>query len=134
FEIEYPPNRALQLLLVHFASAEGIDADTHRFWMANRIGELDFATIRQPGGNHILRDPTPHVSRAAIDLRGIFARKRATAVSAHPAVGIANNLASCDTCVAFRATDDKAARGVNQVSRLLVQPLGGHHFFDEEFD
>ena len=81
--------------------------------MANRIGELDFATIRQPGCDHILRDPTSHVSRAAIDLGGIFARKRATAVPAHPAVGIANNLASCDAGVAFRAADDKAAGGIN---------------------
>src|SRR5436190_22985295 len=77
FEIENFPNRALQFFLIHIAGAEGIDAHTHPFRMANRIGELDFATNPQPRSNHILRYPTSPVSPAAIDLSWLLARKRA---------------------------------------------------------
>ena len=47
FEIENFPDCALQLLIIYFAGAKGIDADANGFWMTDGIGELDFATIGQ---------------------------------------------------------------------------------------
>src|SRR5712691_12425427 len=89
-EIENFPDRALELFLVHLACAESIDAHTYRFGMTDGIGELNFTSVGQTGGDDILRHPTSHVSCAAIYFRWIFPGKRATAVTSHAAVGVAD--------------------------------------------
>ncbi len=68
--------------------AESIDVNAQRLGMADGIGELHFAFFRQACRDHILCNPAPHVSRAAIDFARIFSRKRASAVPAHSAIGI----------------------------------------------
>ena len=52
--------------------------------MTDGIGELHFATRREPRRDHVFRDPAAHVSRAAIDFARILAGKRAAAVAPMP--------------------------------------------------
>jgi hypothetical protein len=58
-EVENFTNGALQFFLVHFACAEGIDTDAHRFGVTNGVRELDFASIRQAGRDYILAIQRP---------------------------------------------------------------------------
>src|SRR4030095_7240918 len=79
-EIENFPDRALELFFVYLSGAESIDAHADRFGMPDGVGELNFASVGQTGGDDILRHPASHVSGAAIHLRWIFPGERTTAV------------------------------------------------------
>src|SRR5262249_38343377 len=88
-EVENFPDRALQFFFVDLACTESIDAHAYRFGMTNGIGELNFTSVGQTGGDDILGNPTSHVSGAAIHLCWIFSGKRASAMTSHAAIGIA---------------------------------------------
>src|SRR4029450_2687031 len=100
-EVENFPDRALQSFLVHLAGAESIDAHAYWFGMTNGVSELNFTSVGQTGGDDILGHPASHVSGAAIHLRWIFPGKRATAMTSHAAIGIADNFAAGYACIAF---------------------------------
>ena len=53
---------------------------------------------------------------------------------AHSAIGIADDLAAGDACVAFRTANHEPASRINQVGCFLVDPSGRHYFFDQEFN
>ena len=134
FEIEDVPYRAFQFFLVHFAGAKRVDTHAHRLGMPNSVCELDFASIRQPGGDHILGDPAPHVSRAAIDFARVFSRKRTATVPSHSAIAIADDFAASYTSIPFRTADHKPASGIDQVGRFSVEPFARHHFLNQQLN
>src|SRR5438046_219892 len=70
--------------------------------------------------DNIVRDPTSHVSRAAIDFARIFSGKCAAAVASHAAVAIDNNLAAGQTGVALRSADHEIAGGIDEKLRALA--------------
>src|SRR5467141_765552 len=113
FEIEDVPDRALQFLLIHLACAERIDAHADWLRVPNGVRKRNFTSIRQTGGHDILRYPAAHVSRAAVDFGWIFSRERAAAVPSHSAVGVADDFAARDACVALRAADHEPARWID---------------------
>ena len=96
------------------ARAEGLDVDRERVRHANGVGHLDLAALRQPGSHHVLGDPAAGVGCGAIHLRGILAAESTTAVPAHAAVGIDDDLAPGDPGVAHRSADDELAGGVDE--------------------
>src|SRR6266436_3387961 len=102
-KIENFANRTFDLLVIHFAGAERVDADANRIGVADGVGELHFAAISQLRSDHILRDPASHVSRAAIDFARVLPGKRAAAVASHSTVSIATALAAGDSGIAFRS-------------------------------
>src|SRR5262245_28603239 len=108
-EIENFPDCALQLFFVHLSCAESVDADAYRLGMADGIGELNFTSVGQTGGDDILRHPASHVSGAAIHFRRVLSGKRATAVTSHPAVGIADDFAARYASISLGATDYESA-------------------------
>jgi hypothetical protein len=105
--------------------AERVDVDADRIRVANRVGELHFAALRELGSHDVLCNPTTHVGGAAIDLRGILARERATAVTAHAAVRIDDDLASGEAGVTLRSADDEAAGWIDEELGLVVEELRG---------
>src|SRR5713101_4325404 len=132
-ETENFPDCALQFFLVHLAGAESINADAYRFGVTDGIGELNFTSVRQAGCDDILRHPASHVSGAAIDLRRIFSGKRAATVPSHPAVGITDDLAAGDACVALGTANYEPACWIDQIGSLRIKPFRRHHFLDEKF-
>ena len=92
--------------------------------MADGVGELQFDGAGETGGDDIFRDPPAHVSRGAIHLRRILAREGATAMTSPATVSIHDDLTTGQTGVAFRATDDKATRRVDQEFGVFQQPGG----------
>jgi hypothetical protein len=93
------------------------------------VGELHFALRGEAGGDDVLRDPAAHVGGAAVHLRRIFAGERATAVTAHAAVGIHDDLATGQAAVALRTADDELAGRVDEILGLL----GEQAFFGRTF-
>src|SRR5438552_2865729 len=64
FETKCVQHRTLNCFFVDRVGAESVDVNTKRFGMTDRVSELHFAFLCQPGRIHILRDPASHVSGA----------------------------------------------------------------------
>ena len=93
----------------HLARAHRVDPDAHGFGVADGVGDLQFADLRQPGGDDVLRHPAAHVGGRAIDLRRILAGEGAAAVAAPAAIGVDDDLAAGHPGVALGTADDKTA-------------------------
>ena len=117
-------DRREDLFVGNGAGAEGIDMHAHRQRVTDGIGKLHLALAGKPGGHDVFRNPAAHVGGRAVDLRRILAGKRATAVTAHTAVGVDDDLATGETGVTLRTADDEIAGGVDEILGLL-----GEHVF-----
>ena len=113
-----------------------INANTNRLAHTDRVGELDFASIRQTGCNDVLCDVASHIGGASVHLGRILAAKCATAMSPPSTVGIDNDLSACQTAIAVRATDYKVSGWVDVVGDVVLDHAGRqarlHDLFDDE--
>src|SRR6185437_1809883 len=116
------------------AGAEGVDAHGNRVGITDGVGELNFRAGRQTGSHDVLGHVTAHVSRAAVDLRGVLAAERAAAVTAHAAVAIHDDLAAGQAGVALRSADHETAGRVDEELRLFVDQAFGQYFLDDFLD
>src|SRR4029077_19663080 len=133
-ETENFPDRALQFFLVHLPGAESINADAYRFGMPDGVGELNFTSVSQTGGDDILCHPATHVSGATIHFRWVFSGKRATAVTSHSAIGITDDFATGDARVTLGTANYEPAGWIDQIGSLRIKPFRRHHFLDEKFE
>ena len=97
--------------------------DAHRVWVADCVGELNLATVREAGGHDVLGDVAAHVSGAAVNLRGVFSGKRPAAVPAHAAVGVDDDFPSGETGVALGTADHEASGRVDEKFRRGVEEI-----------
>ena len=118
----------------NFFSIEGIEANGDGMGMANGVGELDFHTIGEAGGDNVLGDIATHVGGAAVDFGGIFPTEGATPVATRPAVGIDDDFAAGETAIAFRSPDDEATGRINEKFCAPIEHLFRENFTDELFD
>src|SRR5258705_3409001 len=116
------------------SGTEGLDTYRDRFGNADGVRDLDFAAFGESGRDDILRYVPPSVCRRTIHFRGILARERAAAMTRHATVGIDNNFAARDTCVADGSADDEAAGRVDEILRVLVEPLFREHGLHDLLD
>src|SRR3546814_2635587 len=63
-----PRDRGLDAAFLDRARAVQVDIDRQRLGDADRVGELDRATAREPGGDDILREIARDISGRAVDL------------------------------------------------------------------
>src|SRR4051812_20132170 len=63
-----------QLVLVHLAGALAVDIDGQRLGNADRVRELDRATVGEARRDDILREIARRIGRRAVDLGRILAR------------------------------------------------------------
>ncbi len=120
FEAERGEHGPLDCFFINCVCTERVDVNAERLRMANRVGELHFAFCRQTRRHHIFRNPASHVSSAAIDFARVFSRERASAVPAHSAIRIDDDLAPGQTGVALRSADHEVASRIDEELRLLV--------------
>ena len=118
----------------NFFSIESIEADGDGMGMANGVGELDFHTVGQAGGDNVLSNIATHVGCAAVDFGGIFSTEGATPVATRPAVGIDDDFAAGETAIAFGSPDDEATSGINEKFCAPIEHLFRENFADELFD
>ena len=133
-EAEHLVDRANDLRIRNGGRAEGLNVDADRVRMSDGVGELHFALRSELGSHDVLRDPAAHVCGAAIHLRRVFAGERATAVTAHAAVGVHDDLATSQTSVALRSTDDETARGVDEKLSLVREQASRENLLDDVLD
>jgi len=130
-QVEMLAHQFGQLLLGQLAGAEGVHHDGGGLGHADRIRHLDLAALGQTGRHDVLGHVARRIGSGAIDLGRILAREGAAAMPGHAAVGVDDDLAAGQTAVAHRAADDEAAGRVDEVTRVLGQPLGGQHRLDD---
>jgi len=98
-----------QLIRIHFAGTVGLDEDGQGLGDTDGVGELDEAAARQLGCDEGLGDPAGKVGGGAVDLGVVLAGESTTTVSAPAAVGVDNDLAAGESCVALGAADYEEA-------------------------
>src|SRR3546814_1107318 len=86
-----PRDRGLDAAFLGRARAVQVDIDRQRLGDADRVGELDRATAREPGGDDILREIARDISGRAVDLGRILAAERAAAMRARAALSTAEH-------------------------------------------
>src|SRR3954464_1078621 len=106
----------------------------HRLRVTDRVGELNFAVRRETGGDDILRDPTAHVGRGAINLGRILTGKGTATVAAPAAVTVDNDLPASEPRVALRTAHHKTSRGIDEVFGVLRQQARRDDLLDDVFD
>src|SRR6266545_7433514 len=92
---------------------EALDLDRERMGDPDRVGDLQLAALGQAGGDDVLRDVARRIRRGTVDLRRVLPREGAAAVPCRAAVGVHDDLASCEPGVAHRPADDEPARRVH---------------------
>jgi len=117
-----------------FFGIEGIEADGDGMGMANGVGELDFHTIGEAGGDNVLGNIATHVGCAAVDFGGVFSTEGATPVATRPAVGIDDDFATGETTIALGSPDDEATGRINEEFCAPIEHLFWENFTDEFFD
>src|SRR5271166_4273394 len=123
FEIENFANGFFDFHFIHRSRPEGIDRNTNRIRISDRVSKLDFASVSQAGSNHVFRNVSAHVGRRTVHFGRIFPRERTAAVAAHSSVGIDNDLAPGQTSIPLRATDHKTTSWINEISRTRIDPI-----------
>ena len=94
FETECRSYRPFDFIFVSGVGAESVNVHAERFGMTDRVGKLNFAFGSETCGHHVLRDPTSHIGRAAIDFARILSGECATAMATHSAITVDDDLAS----------------------------------------
>src|SRR5215207_1800348 len=102
-----------------------IDEDGKRFGYADRIRKLDRAALGKLRRNNVFGEITGGISRRAIDLGRVFARKCPPAMGCSSAIGINDNLAAGEAGVTVRSADIEFAGGVDVPFGVLGNPAGG---------
>src|SRR5690606_34224805 len=90
-----------------------------------------FGARGQPRGHQVLGDIARHVAGRAVHLGGVLPGKGAAPVTAHPAVGVHDDLAAGHAGIAVRTADDETAGGVDVVAGLLVHHGSRDHRVDD---
>ena len=113
----------------------GVDHDRHRLGDTNGICQLDLAFVCQICRDNILGDIAGHIGGGAVDLGRVLARIAAAAVTAHPPVGIDDDLPSGKPGIGLGAPSDEPTRGIYVVhDTLRVQELSGDDVKDHLLD
>ena len=99
-QVEVGADEFNDFFIGYLAGAEGVDHQRYGLGDTNRVGDLDFAAGGQAGGDDVFGDITTGVGGGAVDLGGVFAGERATAVTCCAAVGVDDDLAAGQAAVA----------------------------------
>ena len=111
--------------------AEGIDVNADGLRVTDGIGELEFATLGETGGDDVFRDVAAHVGGGTVNLARVFAGEGAASVTAHASVGVDDDLASGEAAVTLGSADDEKTGRVDVVLGLGGKKLAGDDRFDE---
>src|ERR671915_782744 len=113
-QVEDPQDDLLDLLLGDLVGAEGLHEDADRVGLADRVRDLDLATVGEAGGDDVLGHPAHGVRGRAVDLGRVLAGEGPAAVPRHATVRVDDDLAPGEAGVAHRAADLEAPGGVDQ--------------------
>ena len=101
-----------------------VDIDRERLGDADRIADLDGAVVRQPGGHDVLRHIARGIGGRAVDLGRVLAGERAAAMRGRAAIGVDDDLAAGQACIAVRPADHELAGRVDVEFGFRRNPAG----------
>ena len=101
------------------ALAVGIDEDADGLCHADSIAELHEHFVCHACCHHVLGDVASCVGCRAVHLRGVLAAEGTTAVCALATIGVNNDFAACEACVAVRATNHELAGRVHVIGNVF---------------
>ena len=133
-QVKHLFNRTFNCLVVVASGTKSIHHDRHRMGDADGVGELNLTFGGKSSGNHVFRDVTRGISRAAVNLGRILARKGAAAMARIAAIGIDNDLSASQAAVTLWAADDKPTGRIDEIPGFPVQKFCGNHRLDHLFD
>ncbi len=117
------------------AGVEGVHHHGDREGHPDGVGQLDLAALREARGHDVLGHVPGHVGRGPVDLGGILPGEGAASVTAHPPVGIHDDLAPGQPRVPHGPADHEASRRVDVILRVTIQkPRGSEHGLHDLFD
>lgn len=93
--------------------AVGVDVDGQRLGNTNGVGQLNESTASEAGSDQRLGDPSTDVGGRSVDLGEILSGESTTTVGTPATVCVDNDLATSQTGVTLRTTNDEQARGLN---------------------
>lgn len=99
-----------QLVRALLRGAVGLNKHGERLSNTDSIGELDEGTASKLGVNKRLGDPSSNVGSGTVNLGVVLSRESTTTVSTPTTVGVDNDLATSQTGITLRSTDDEQAR------------------------
>ena len=102
--------------------------------MTDGVGELHFTALGEACCHDVLGYPAAHIGGAAVYLGGILAGEGTTAVTAHAAVGVHDDLAAGEAGVALRAADHEFAGRVDEELGVLGEHVLWQHLLDDLLD
>ena len=111
--------------------AERVDEDARRLRLSDRVGDLQFAALRQARRDDVFRRPAAKVGAGAVDFRRVFPGKRAAAVPPGAAVGVDDDFPPREPRVAVGPADDEFPRRVDEKLRPLGEIRGGNDGADQ---
>src|SRR6266436_883357 len=115
----------LELVLGHVSGAVGIDIDRQRPRHADGVGELQGAAIGKTGRHDVLGEIARGIGRRTVHLGRVLAGKRTAAMRGRAAIGIDDDLAAGQSCIAVGTADVEFAGGIDVPDRLAVDPALG---------
>ena len=116
--------------LINFSRAETFDANRYGISHADCISKLNFAFVSKPRRHDIFRDVTSRISRAPVNLRGVFAAESSAAMTRPAAVSVHDNFSARQAAIALRSADNKFARRIHKKFRFSRQKFSGHDRFN----
>ena len=132
-QIEILPDNLHQTAVRKLSCAEGIHID--RGWprYADSVRELNLTFVRQSGRHNILRHIAGRVGCGAVHLRAVLSGESAAAMAGHAAVGVHDNLASCQSAVSVGTADHKTPRRIDIELRIPVHHIRRNHLVKHIF-
>ncbi len=130
-EIEVLEDDLEELRVGLSTSAIRVNEDGQRLGDTDGIGDLNDASLGQLGGDERLGDPAGSISGRAVDLGGVLSGEGTTTVGAPTTISINDDLASSETGITVRTTNDEASRGVKVIDGLVINILGRNNGLDD---
>ena len=90
---------------------------------ADGVGKLDLTLIGKSGSNNVLCNISSCIACGTVYLCRVFAAECAAAVTGISAVGVNNDLSSCQAAVALGASNNESACGIDVIFCVFI-----HHF------
>src|SRR5205085_2235591 len=105
----------------HRLRPEALDLDGEGPRDADRVGDLQLASVGEAGRDDVLGGVPGRVGRGAVDLRRILAGEGAATVAGRAAVGVDDDLAPGEAGVAHRPAHDEPSGRVDVNEVVLAE-------------
>ncbi len=123
-QVEMLADELLEPIDGNARGVERLHRDRDRMCDSDRVRDVDFASIREPRRDQVLRHVACRIGRRAIDLGRILAGERSAPMTRRATVGVDDDLATRQPSVAHRPAQHELAGRVDEDEVTVVhQPL-----------